>query len=276
VPTLTLTGDPDADRLLSENPFALLVGMLLDQQIAMELAFVGPHGWRSGSDGPSTPRRSPRPTPDELEALFRRSRRCTATPGRWPSASTRSRSTWSSTTTATPPRSGRDAGRRELKRRLKALPGVRRPEGRIFVALLGKQCGSRPTGGGRPPATTASTATARSPTSPRETRSRRSASGSRRPRPPRRPLKAARADPRGPYSGTTVNENSTSVASPMASMPAGGPAPATAPRGHTASTRHEQRAARSGRAGPRSCRVGGSGSVGSSCTDGTATPGRAR
>jgi len=40
--TLHLTGDAAADTLLSENPFALLVGMLLDQQIAMETAFAGP------------------------------------------------------------------------------------------------------------------------------------------------------------------------------------------------------------------------------------------
>src|SRR5262249_56577884 len=39
---LHLTGDAEADRLLSEDPFALLTGMLLDQQIAMEVAFIGP------------------------------------------------------------------------------------------------------------------------------------------------------------------------------------------------------------------------------------------
>ena len=39
---LHLTGDAEADRLLSKDPFALLTGMLLDQQIAMEIAFIGP------------------------------------------------------------------------------------------------------------------------------------------------------------------------------------------------------------------------------------------
>jgi hypothetical protein len=33
--TLCLAGDPDADQLLGASPFALLVGMLLDQQIAI-------------------------------------------------------------------------------------------------------------------------------------------------------------------------------------------------------------------------------------------------
>lgn len=36
------TGDEEADRLLTDNPLALLVGMLLDQQVPMEWAFRGP------------------------------------------------------------------------------------------------------------------------------------------------------------------------------------------------------------------------------------------
>src|SRR5690606_41797318 len=39
---LHLAGETEADALLAENPFALLVGMLLDQQIPMEVAFAGP------------------------------------------------------------------------------------------------------------------------------------------------------------------------------------------------------------------------------------------
>ena len=41
-PTIPVTGDPDADRLLVEDPLALLLGMLLDQQVPMEWAFTGP------------------------------------------------------------------------------------------------------------------------------------------------------------------------------------------------------------------------------------------
>ena len=39
---LQLVQEPSADALLESNPFALLVGMLLDQQIPMEVAFAGP------------------------------------------------------------------------------------------------------------------------------------------------------------------------------------------------------------------------------------------
>ena len=46
MPTLHLTGEPDADRLLSQSPLALLIGMLLDQQVPMETAFAGPEKLR--------------------------------------------------------------------------------------------------------------------------------------------------------------------------------------------------------------------------------------
>src|ERR1700675_302066 len=39
---LHLAMDADADALLGRDPFALLVGMLLDQQFPMERAFAGP------------------------------------------------------------------------------------------------------------------------------------------------------------------------------------------------------------------------------------------
>src|ERR1700722_2337624 len=39
---LWLAQEPDADKLLSKNPLALLVGMVLDQQIPLERAFAGP------------------------------------------------------------------------------------------------------------------------------------------------------------------------------------------------------------------------------------------
>lgn len=41
--TLAITGDAEADRLLNTDPLALVLGMLLDQQIPMEWAFMGPY-----------------------------------------------------------------------------------------------------------------------------------------------------------------------------------------------------------------------------------------
>src|SRR4249919_1793942 len=43
MPKIQIAQEPDADRVLSDSPFALLVGMMLDQQYPMEHAFRGPH-----------------------------------------------------------------------------------------------------------------------------------------------------------------------------------------------------------------------------------------
>jgi uncharacterized HhH-GPD family protein len=43
VPTMPVTGNAHADRLLVDEPLALLLGMLFDQQVPMEWAFMGPH-----------------------------------------------------------------------------------------------------------------------------------------------------------------------------------------------------------------------------------------
>ena len=40
--TLYITGDAEADGLLNHDGTALLIGMLLDQQVPMEWAFAGP------------------------------------------------------------------------------------------------------------------------------------------------------------------------------------------------------------------------------------------
>ena len=41
--SLPWTGDADADRLLADSPLALMLGMLLDQQVKMEWAFKAPY-----------------------------------------------------------------------------------------------------------------------------------------------------------------------------------------------------------------------------------------
>ena len=67
---LPVTGDPEADELLATDPFALLVGMLLDQQVPMEWAFRGPATLR-GRLGSLDAKRIAAMSPDEVEAVFR-------------------------------------------------------------------------------------------------------------------------------------------------------------------------------------------------------------
>ena len=67
---LPFTGDPEADRLLAEDPFALLVGFVLDQQVTLQKAFSGPLelGRRIGGLDARTIATM---EPDRLDAVFR-------------------------------------------------------------------------------------------------------------------------------------------------------------------------------------------------------------
>jgi uncharacterized HhH-GPD family protein len=142
VPTLTLTGDPTADELLSDNAFALLIGMLLDQQIAMELAFVGPSRLADRLDGPLDAATIAGTDLDDLEGLFREKPALHRYPG---SMAKRVHALAGHLVE----HHGGDAAAvwegaadgKDLKRRLGELPGFGDQKARIFVALLGKQCG---------------------------------------------------------------------------------------------------------------------------------------
>ncbi|GGE84867.1 HhH-GPD-type base excision DNA repair protein [Mycetocola zhadangensis] len=140
--TLNITGDPNADALLSNDPLALLIGMLLDQQVPMESAFAGPlkisdrlgsFDAHSIADADSeaftelfrTPpavHRYPANMAGRVQAL------CQAIVDDWSGDAS---SLW----TKDEPTGA------EVFRRLKALPGFGDQKAKIFVALLGKQYG---------------------------------------------------------------------------------------------------------------------------------------
>jgi uncharacterized HhH-GPD family protein len=147
VPTLTFTGDAPADQLLSENEFALLVGMLLDQQIAMEVAFVGPQRLRERLGGELSPAAVAATDPDHLETLFREKPAIHRYPG------SMAKRVHALATHLVEHHDG-DAGAvwreatsgQELYERLAALPGYGDQKARIFVAILGKRCDVTPEG----------------------------------------------------------------------------------------------------------------------------------
>jgi uncharacterized HhH-GPD family protein len=146
--TIRLAQDPAADELLSRDPFALLAGMLLDQQVPMEKAFSGP---RLIADRLGIAELDPgvvaRTDPDDFAAIM------TGPPAvhRYPQSmgvrvqalARTIQDEYGGDTSAlwTPVGSGA-----ELYRRLTALPGFGAQKAKIFVALLGKQLGVRPTG----------------------------------------------------------------------------------------------------------------------------------
>lgn len=145
--TLNLTGEAEADRLLSRNAFALLVGMLLDQQIAMEQAFVGPARLEERLGLALTPAAVAGTDPDRLEELFREKPAIHRYPGSMAKRVHALATTLVSDYDGDAEAVWRDvADGRELKRRLNALPGFGDQKARIFVALLGKQCGVTPDG----------------------------------------------------------------------------------------------------------------------------------
>jgi len=144
--TLAVTGDPEADELLNSDGLALLIGMLLDQQVPMEWAFLGPHSLRQRL-GHLDAGRIAAMDPEELVAVF-----C-AKPAlhRYPAAMAKRTHALCSTVVddyggqATDIWSDVPDGA-ELLRRLRALPGYGEEKSRIFVAILAKRNGVRPPG----------------------------------------------------------------------------------------------------------------------------------
>ncbi|WP_454295511.1 HhH-GPD-type base excision DNA repair protein [Salana multivorans] len=142
---LWLSGDPEADDLLTRDPFALLVGMLLDQQIAMETAFLGP--WKIAQRlGEFSPEAIAAVAPEEFVELCRTPPAVHRYPG---SMAGRIQDL----ARAIVDQYGGDVTRLwtaddggfvpgpEILARLKALPGYGEQKAKIFLALLGKQRG---------------------------------------------------------------------------------------------------------------------------------------
>jgi len=147
VPKLNLTGDQEADQLLEDSPFALLLGMMLDQQIPMEVAFVGP---RKIADrlGEIDARLIADCDPDRFAALFAESPAVHRFPGsmakRVQDLAREIVDRYDGDAAGLWTHGNPDGA--EVLRRLKALPGFGDQKARIFLALLGKQYGVTPTG----------------------------------------------------------------------------------------------------------------------------------
>jgi uncharacterized HhH-GPD family protein len=145
---LCLSQDADADALLDRDPFALLVGMLLDQQFPMERAFAGPAllAQRLGRTE-LDPRELASYDPDALVEIFRGPPAVHRYPGsmagRVQALAAAVVDRYDGDVTLI----WRDAeDGRELFRRLGALPGFGTQKAQIFTALLGKQRGVTPAG----------------------------------------------------------------------------------------------------------------------------------
>lgn len=142
MPSLHITGDDASDRLLSEDPLALLIGMLLDQQVPMETAFAGPEKLRTRL-GTLDARSIADADPERLEALFKESPAIHRFPGsmagRVQALCRALVDDWNGDAAAIWTSGDPDGA--EVLKRLKALPGFGEQKAKIFLALLGKQYG---------------------------------------------------------------------------------------------------------------------------------------
>jgi uncharacterized HhH-GPD family protein len=139
--TLYITGDTSADKLLNTNANALLIGMLLDQQVPMEWAFAGPATLKQRL-GHLDPKKIAAMDVEEFVSI------CCEKPAihRYPGSMGKrihavcealvadyqgnAANIWK----------GVDSGN-ELYRRLRALPGYGDEKSKIFIAILAKSQG---------------------------------------------------------------------------------------------------------------------------------------
>ena len=144
---LQLVQEPSADALLESNPFALLVGMLLDQQIPMEVAFAGPKKLEDRMGGLDA-RQIADYNPDKFAELFAQ----TPAVHRFPGSMAKRVQALSQVIVdeydgnAAALWTTGDPDGKEVLRRIKALPGFGEQKAKIFLALLGKQYGVTPEG----------------------------------------------------------------------------------------------------------------------------------
>jgi uncharacterized HhH-GPD family protein len=147
VPTLHLSQDADADKLLSKDPLALLIGMVLDQQIPLEWAFSAPYRLKQRLGDRLDVAEIAAMDPDVLAKAFserpalhrfpgsnakRVQQLCQIIVERYKG---RPASVWTTAKTGD-----------ELLARIRELPGFGEQKARIFVGLLGKQLKVRPPG----------------------------------------------------------------------------------------------------------------------------------
>jgi len=147
MPTLYLATEPAADKLLAADPLALLIGMLLDQQIPLEHAFSAPYQLRQRLGHDLDVRELAGYDTDALIAIFaqrpalhrfpkamaaRVQELCRLVVERYDGDPAR---VWTEAKTGA-----------ELAKRVGELPGFGKQKAQIFVALLAKQFGVRPDG----------------------------------------------------------------------------------------------------------------------------------
>jgi uncharacterized HhH-GPD family protein len=146
-PAIPITGDADADALLVSDPLALLLGMLLDQQVPMEWAFKGPWTLRERLGGKLDATKIAGMDPETFVDICRDKPAIHRFPG------SMGKRAWE-VCAYVAENYGGDASKiwttagsgDELYARLRELPGYGEEKAKIFIAILGKRLGVAPPG----------------------------------------------------------------------------------------------------------------------------------
>jgi len=142
-----LSGEPAADKLLAESPIALVIGMVLDQQVPFERAFSAPYDLQQRLGGKLTAKKLAELDPDVVLEAFTTYRALHRFPGAMAERVQRLCKIVVDDWGGKPERIWETAASgEELVTRLKGLPGFGEQKAKIFAALLGKQLGCRPKG----------------------------------------------------------------------------------------------------------------------------------
>jgi uncharacterized HhH-GPD family protein len=143
---LYFTGDDEADRFLAEEPLALLVGFVLDQQVTVQKAFAGPLEIRRRL-GAFDAAAIAATDPGELEELFRQKPAIHRFPGNMARRVQELCAAVVEDYGGQAERVWLDAeSGKDLERRLLDLPGIGPMKARSLLAILGKRFGVRPPG----------------------------------------------------------------------------------------------------------------------------------
>ncbi|MEU4893835.1 HhH-GPD-type base excision DNA repair protein [Streptomyces sp. NPDC044780] len=145
---LRLAQRPEADALLERDPLALMIGMLLDQQVPMEWAFSGPYtiARRLGREDLDAHEIAAH-DPEGFAALLSEKPAVHRYPGAMAGRVQQLCRYLAEHCDGDPTALWRDVSSgAELLERLHELPGFGRQKAQIFLALLGKRLGVRPKG----------------------------------------------------------------------------------------------------------------------------------
>ena len=145
--TIPITNTPEANQLLVEDPLALLLGMLLDQQVPMEWAFLGPYTLKERLGGKLDAHTIAAMDRDEFVTI------CCDKPAIHRFPGSMGKRIWDVCAFLVEHYDGNAAkiwnrvpSGDELYRRLREVPGYGDEKAKIFMAILAKRLGVRPDG----------------------------------------------------------------------------------------------------------------------------------